>query len=413
MQPFSYPSIPVLLLSTTTYLAITRFNVWYWVATAFLMAVAHHSFGSGYSAFLIPLGTYAWLLLFDRPRFKRCGWKAPVLLLAGAVLWMVGPSVAFSAGAGWWRWLSPFDPRLSSRAFRGAGWGGSIEGLTVNATYLLHRLFVGTVGDVHQTPIGIFGPYPGTYLPPLATTLATVGLVWLLFNRRRPMTAVLLPTVVATLLPGLLSYANAHREAPFFPALCAVGACAAAAGLQRFRDRFRRVGAVAIVALPLLVLPVMFARAGALYFSRPSGEPPSVTVTKSIKEQVSPGTVLLLDLPYALAIDAAYLLFDASLVEPFVWDVLEEKDWPRVVDDPSPTYRHLFYRHSALKNRVTELQQMKWTRAVFIIHHLNDPERKVALLKARYPVVSVQQVDPPTWRPPGTDAFTVVAVPLE
>jgi hypothetical protein len=28
-------------------------------------------------------------------------------------------------------------------------------------------------------------------------------------------------------------------------------------------------------------------------------------------------------------------------------------------------------------------------------------------------VVSVQQVDPPTWRPPGTDAFTVVAVPLE
>jgi hypothetical protein len=72
----------------------------------------------------------------------------------------------------------------------------------------------------------------------------------------------------------------------------------------------------------------------------------------------------------------------------------------------------LFYRHSALKNRVAELRQMEWTRAVFIIHHLNDPERKVALLKAKYPVVSVQQVDPPTWRPPGTDAFTVVSVPL-
>lgn len=413
MQPFSYPSIPVLLLGATTYLAITRFRIGYWIATAFLMGVAHHSFGSGYSAFLIPLGTYAWLLLFDRPRFKRCGWQAPLLLLVGVGLWIVGPSVAFSVGAGWWRWLSPFDPRLSSRAFRGAGWEGSLEGLTVNATYLLHRLFTGSVGDVHQTPIGIFGPYPGTYLPPLATTLATVGLVWLLFNRRRPTTAVLLPTVVATLIPGLISYANAHREAPFFPVLCAVGACAAAAGLRRLHARFHLLGAVAMVGLPLLILPPMFARAGALYFSRPSGEPPSVTITKAIKEQVGPGTVLLLDLPYALAIDAAYLLFDDSLVEPFVWDVLEDKDWPRVVDEPAPTYGHLFYRHSALKNRVADLQRMKWTRAVFIIHHLNDPQRKVALLKAKYPVVSVQQVDPPTWRPPGADAFTVVSIPLE
>jgi hypothetical protein len=412
MQPFSYPSIPVLLLCATTYLAITRFHVGYWIATAFLMGVAHHSFGSGYSAFLIPLGAYAWLLLFDRPRFSACGWKAPLLLLVGVGLWIVGPSAAFSAGAGGWHWFSPFDPRLSSRAFRGAGWEGSIEGLTVNTTYLLNRLFIGSGDDVHQTPIGIFGRYPGTYIPPLATTLAMVGLVWLLFNRRRAMTAVLLPSVVATLIPGLISYANAHREAAFFPVLCAVGACAAAAGLRRFQARFHWLGAVAMVGLPLLVLPPMFARAGALYFSRPSGEPPSVTVTKSIKEQVAPGTVLLLDLPYALAIDAAYLLFDDSLVEPFAWDVLEEKDWPRAVDDPMPTYQHLFYRHSALKNRVTELQQTKWTRAVFIIHHLNDPERKVALLKAKYPVVSVQQVDPPTWRPPGTDAFTVVSVPL-
>jgi hypothetical protein len=156
----------------------------------------------------------------------------------------------------------------------------------------------------------------------------------------------------------------------------------------------------------------MFARAGALYFSRPSGEPPSVTVTRAIKEEVGPGTVLLLDLPYSLAIDAAYLLFDDSLVEPFVWDVLEEKDWPRIVDDPSPTYRHLFYRHSALKNRVEELKRMSWTRAVFVIHRLNDAERKAALLKAKYPVVSVRRVDPPTWRSPGTDALTVVAVPL-
>lgn len=412
MQPFSYPSIPVLLLSASTYLAITRFHLWYWIATAFLMGVAHHSFGSGYSAFLIPLGTYAWLLLFDRARFKRCGWKAPLFLIAGVVLWVLGPSLAFSAGTDSWRWFSPFDPRLASRAFRGAGWEGSIEGLKVNVNYLLHRLFVGSIGDVHQTPIGIFGPYPGTYLPPVATTLTTVGLVWLLVRRRSALTAVLLPTVVATVIPGLISYANAHREAPFFPVLCAVGACAAASGLRRFRARFPRLGTVAMFGLPLLIFPVMFARSGALYFSRPSGEPPSVTVTKAIKEQVSPGTVLLLDLPYALGVDAAYLLFDASLVEPFAWDVLEEKDWPSIVDDPLPTYRHLFYRHSALKNRVEELKQMKWTRAVFIIHHLNDPERKVALLKEKYPVVSVRQVDPPTWHPPGTDAFTVVTVPL-
>jgi hypothetical protein len=411
MQPFSYPSIPVILLAAATYFAITRFKARYWVATVLLMGIAPHSFGSGYSAFLIPLAAVGWLVVFDRPRLRSCGSRV-LWLIAGIILWVLGPSLAFSLGAGWLRWMSPFDPRLSSRAFRGAGWEGSLEGLRVNIDYIFQHLYRSTIGDVHQTPIAVFG-WPGTYVSPLVTILFTVGLVWMLCKRHRPATAVLLPSVVITLVPGLISYANAHREATFFPTMCIVAACTAAAGLQRMQGRFPTIGRVLKVVLPAIILPLMFARAGALYFARPAGEPPSVTIARAIGEQITPSTVLVLNLPDALAIDVTYLLFDDALVEPFTWDVVEEKDWPRVVDDPMPRYEHLLYLHTALKHRIPELRRMKWERAVYIIHNTLDPEAKVALLRARYPTAVVKEIQPATWRLPGQDAFTVVVVPLE
>lgn len=409
MFPFSYSAPVVFLLAATTYYTITRFALRYWIATALLMGATYHLFASGFAGFLIPIGVVLWLLLFDRERLKRSSWK-PLLLVPGLALWVLGPSIALSLGAGDLQWLSPFDPRLASRAFRGAGWSAEALGpLMENLSYLGRRLYVGTAGDTHQTPIAIFGIVPGTYVDPVVTILATVGVVWLLVNRRRPSTPVLLSLVAAALVPGLISTADAHREAVLFPALCAIAGLTAGTALCHFAARFPNLGAVAKIVLPTALLAVLSIRMGSLYFARPLGEPPTQTIARAIHDEASPGTLLILDVPYGLAVDVAYLLFDQSLVEDFAYNTVDPDEWPKVLADPQPGFDHLFYIHTALKDRVPALQKEPWKRVVYVIHNSLDPRRKVEELKQRYGTVAVKEVQPPTWRGE-YDAFTVVSV---
>jgi hypothetical protein len=247
--------------------------------------------------------------------------------------------------------------------------------------------------------VGLFGTTPGTYLEPLVTILFTLCIVWALFNRRRPAAPVMLSFAAAAMVPSLVSYADAHRQAQMFPALCIMAGFIAALGLRRFQARFPRLGTVAQVAFPLVILPVMFLRMGSLYFLRPMAEPPSQTVVEAIKKEEAPGTLLMLDLPYALLIDAMYLLFDDSLEKDFAWRAVREVDWPAIADQPVPDFNHLFYRHTALRHRVPELERQDWKRVVFIIHDSLDPHTKVQLLEAKHRAVSVKKVDPGSWRP--------------
>jgi hypothetical protein len=396
--PFDYPGPVIVLLCASTYFAVTRFSIGYWIATAFLMGCAYHLFGSGYSAFLIPIGVVLWLVLFDRARLRRCGWRT-LWVAAGLGLWSAGPALSHFFGTFEWKWTHPLDPRLGSRAFRGTGWSGSLDALRENAWLIFYRLYIGSTGDVHQTPVGLFGTVPGTYVSPLVTILFSVGIVWAFANRRRPAGPLLLSFVAAGMVPGLVSYADAHRQAAMFPALCATAGFIAAVGLRRFQARFFRLGTVVKVAFALLVLPVTFLRMGALYFVRPMAEPPSATVVRAIQQEEAPGTLLMLDLPYSLLIDTMYLLFDDSLKKDFAWRAVREVDWPLIAEKPDPDFNHLFYRHTALRHRVAELEKREWRRVVFVIHESLDPQTKVRLIEAKHPLVAVKQVDPQAWRP--------------
>jgi hypothetical protein len=395
--PFDYSGPIVILLCASTYFAVTRYSMGYWIATAFLMGCTYHLFGSGYSCFLIPIGVVLWMILFDRARLRRCGWRA-LWVAVGLGLWSIGPSFSHFLGAGSWKWWSPLDPRLGSRAFRGTGWSGSIDALRENIGLIFYRLYIGSTGDVHQTPVGLFGTFPGTYLSPLVAILFTLCIVWALVNRRRPEGPVMLSAAAAAMVPSLVSYADAHRQAQMFPVLCIMGGFAAAVGLRRFEWRFPRLGTVAKVAFPAVVLPLMFLRMGSLYFLRPVGEPPSETVVAAIKQEEAPGTLLLLDLPYSLLIDTMYLLFDDSLEKDFAWRAVREVDWPAIADKPEPDFTHLFYRQTALRHRIPDLEKRRWDRVVFIIHDSLEPQTKVKMLEAKYGAVSVKQVDPGSWR---------------
>ena len=119
----------------------------------------------------------------------------------------------------------------------------------------------------------------------------------------------------------------------------------------------------------------------------------------AIRKEEAPGTLLMLDLPYSLLIDTMYLLFDDSLEKDFAWRAVRDVDWPAMADKPDPDFNHLFYRQTALLHRIPDLEKRDWRRVVFIIHESLDPQTKVKLLEAKYPAVSVKQVDPGGWRP--------------
>jgi hypothetical protein len=203
---------------------------------------------------------------------------------------------------------------------------------------------------------------------------------------------------VAAAIPGLISYADPHRLASFYPAVCAVAGCVAAAGLGAFRAWAPRFGAMAASVFCLVALPLALARSGALYFDRPEGEPPTQTIVRAIHERATPGTLLVLDLPDGLPSDAPYLLFDASLSEPFGWMVLDENKWRDQIRDFRPRFDNLFHVESRLRYRIPELQSTQWKRFVFVISQDLDPPAKLAALREKFGSVEVEEVLPPTWR---------------
>jgi hypothetical protein len=227
-------------------------------------------------------------------------------------------------------------------------------------------------------------------------------------NRRKPAVPVLASLLVAAAIPGLISYADPHRLAAFYPAVCAVASCTAAAGLAGLRSRFPKTAAAATGALVLIALPLALARSGALYFSRPEGEPPTQTIARTIKAEVAPGTLLVLDLPFGLMVDTSYLLFDASLVEPFGW--IDEDKWREEFHDFKPRFADVFHVDTALRHRIPELEKTEWKRLLFVFHQDLEPEAKLAALREEFGAVDVKQIRPPTWRGAGEPMLTFATV---
>jgi hypothetical protein len=409
MFPFNFPSIVVILTAGASYLALTRHRLVDWLAVVVLMALGRHTFGSAYAAFLIPIGATAWLRVFDSQRLRPSGRK-PLLLILGIVAWLAGPALAMSAGAGEWRWVSPIDPRLEERAFRGSGWMGALDALSENVDKVVGPLYAGTRDDTIQTPTKLFDARPLTFVSPLATILFTAAVPWLVVRRRLPAVVVLVALVVAAVLPGLLSTADPHRQAALYAALCAIAGLSAAAALEGLERRWPRLGGTAKVVLPAVILAALLARSAALYFSQPLGEPPSVAVARAVKERVEPGTLLVLHVRYLLHVDLAYLLFDDSLVEPFGWMFIEENEWERGLADFRPRFEHLFHRFTALRHRLPELEATRWRRLVFVLADALEPAPKVEDLRRKFGAVQVAYVDPETWQGPRAQGLTIVTV---
>lgn len=408
MFPFNSSSPIVLGLAAATYRAITRSRATDWAATALLMAATHHLFASGFSGFLIPVGVLVWLLLFDRPRLWRAGWGV-LCVVAGVGAWLAGRSLSRWAAYGGWEWLGPFDSRLGGRVMRGGGWEASSE-LWTNVIYVVDRIWVGSPGDVHQTPIAIFG-LPATYVSGVVAVFFAVGLAWALFHPRRPAVPVLLSLLAASLLPGITSIAAAHRMAVAFPAICALAAMAAAGALRRAEVRLGIAGTAIKIVLPLIVLPAMFLRIGGLYFERPMAEPPHVAAFKAMRPFLTEGTLAVIDLPDSIAIDVAYQMFDRMRVEALAFDMPEGRAWEDPLEPPAPRLAHPFYRHTALRRRLPEFEAMRWPRAVYFLHEATGGERKLEILRRRYPEARITGVHPGAWRP-GYD-FTAVEIDLE
>jgi hypothetical protein len=405
MFPFSASPL-IVLLALFTYLALTRFAIRYWIATALLMGATYHLFPSGMAAFLIPLGALAWTALFDRERLRRSGW-ALVFVPLGLALWLGGRSFATFLSTGVWEWLGPFDPRLSSRVARGEGWQETWKGFAENAGEMVTQIYVGWPGDTHQTPISLFG-VPRTWVTPLLAILFSAGLARCLVRRRDPASAVLLAFLAAGALPGIVSFAAPHRMSAFFPAMTAMAAIAAVACLD-WLGRQGDFGMRARVALPWIVTFASFLGMGSVYFTQRNAEPPSVTFANAIRPYLRPGTLMIVDIPLGLQIDANFLLFDDTLRDQsaIVWP--DPEQWPVLLADPKPDFKSSYYRFTALRHQILELRRKEWKHVVFVIHESMDPENKVEFLRSMFPNAKVTRIRPRTWRP----GYGVTAVDVE
>jgi hypothetical protein len=318
--------------------------------------------------------------------------------------------VAKYAGSESWQWFNPYSSGLSSRGLTRDGGGlSALRILGFNIEEIFRGLFLGGFELDHQTPMGAFAPLP--WIPPLVAILFVVGLVWCVLNRRDARASVLVPLLAVTALPALVSIPDAHRMAAAFPVICTLAALLVATVLAWVKARWPTGGKLAALVLPIALVVTMGSVAGAKYFQQTPGEPPPNTVVKAIRPFLAPDMLLVLDVPDGLAIEAYYLLYD-DMLRDRIAVVVPGRDgqnpWPQVASDPHVLLNDAYYRETALRHGVPQLEGTKWKRIVFILHEAMDRENKLRLLQSMYENVRVTDVSPATWRP-GYD-FTAVEV---
>jgi hypothetical protein len=184
-----------------------------------------------------------------------------------------------------------------------------------------------------------------------------------------------------------------------------------ATGLTWLEARWPTGGKLMALVLPVAIVATIGSIAGAKYFQQTPGEPPPNTMARAIRPFLAPDMLLVLDVPDGLAIEEYYLLYD-DMLRDRIAVVVPGRDgknhWPDVASDPQVLLNDAYYRETALRHQVPQIENAEWQRIVFILHEAMDRDSKLRLLRDIYENVRVTNVSPATWRP-GYD-FTAVEV---
>ncbi len=415
--PFSYPSVFVILVCITSYLAFVKEKLLYFVLTAITMGLTYYLYPSGQVGFLIPVGVFFWAILTQKGFFKRCWWKLTFILI-GVMLWVLGASVCAYLANGSWKLLNPLaDEIVSQGTNRGqALWTIDKEnwGIFDKLFFLIQNVFgnvVELVKSIHvslvlpnfrATPIYGIPGHPATYLSGMVAVFIFMGAVVSLLSPTRKNTSFVLMWILVAMLPGILSSSPAARRlATLFPALYVLAGLVIARGLKAVDYMAGKwTGYLARGIFIMVVIPFFAIINGGWYFKQPIYYPPSTQMSQAIKPYVQPGSMVVAEIglsdPYRLVNEVTFTLLDelSRPDKPAKWHLPRPEEWPWVAFNPKVNLDFWHYRHTKLSSMIPyHGKHPEWNRLTYIIHDMPDNQKKIELLQQIHPRAIVSHHD--------------------
>jgi hypothetical protein len=393
MHPHASTAWPGVLLYGATVRALTTgANGWY-VAVMLLMGLSWHQYPSGQFVVIVPFIAFT-MYSFQNPGFFKASWRKGSLMVAGAVLWVLGYPLAYFLAVG--KLISPLEyvahlgPRVLGGSDEVAYAGIQVKELVVTTSQSFWDLTKGLFAEApfvfHQTVIPEVEGLPLRALPWFVAAFAVVGLTLCFLRIRERWSPALLALVVAGILPAVLSDAPwLKRASLLYLALIIVAAVPLSivtGGLSRILHRKgRRVGGV-ILAVAFLLWSSIWVH---LWFSGRQysyGVSDEETIVKALDQHLEPDTLLIFSLWGDYIEGELVYLISESLNErqPMALYVTSHHnaDWQTLLANPREMLRkinpHLWYwSWLGLDDEIPEVREHQgWSRVVYLIQHRPD-----------------------------------------
>ncbi len=359
----------------------------YMFYVALLMGFSFHQYPSGQLAFLIPI-VYVIARVFDRAvGAPQLNWKYS-LLLGGVVLWMIGLPLQYLLSLGEWHFpnlLQILGPRVSVMV------DGESHPLIQRALFAGER----TIQNLWELFLGIFVEvrklHNQDFLPMLidikARTVlwvvavgfaASLPFIW--FSRRRGELIVVPIWILVGALPLILSdISYPKRGATIFPGIIALAAIGFSVLWRAVTQNLGRFGAYSLAIVSTFGFAAYSLVASYLWFSGERyriGFPPEIAVANEIRDNLTPGTMVVpIFWNHYYQGKFSYLMIDSlrqAQHQPTLWLPYAENAFEPVISDPIkyglqklPT--SMWYKWGGIDNRIPEIQNYKqWKKVLYL-----------------------------------------------
>lgn len=390
MHPHASTAWPGVLLYGATVRALTTGAKSWYVVVMLLMGLSWHQYPSGQFVVIVPFIAFA-VHSLQNPGFFAESWRKGLLMVGGAVLWVLGYPLAHFLAVGKPVGLLEYVARLGPRVLGGSDQvayaGMPIRDFVVTTWKSLWDLVKGLFAEApyifHQTLIPEVEGLPLRALPWFAAAIAVVGLALCLLRIRERWSPALLALVLAGILPAVLSDAAwLKRASLLYLALIIVAAVPlsiVSEGLSRMLGPRMRWIAGALLAIAFVLWSSIWVH---LWFSGRQysyGVSDEEVIFKALDRHLEPNTILVFTLwgDYIEG-ELVYLVSSAFKErQPMALYVTSHYsgEWPILLDNPKKVLRklnpHLWYW--SWLGMVDELPKVRrhrgWSRVVYLIQH--------------------------------------------
>jgi hypothetical protein len=413
MHPHASTAWPGVLLYGATVRALTTGATGWYVAVMLLMGLSWHQYPSGQFVVIVPVIAFAVHAVQNRG-FLGASWRKGRLIVAGAVLWVLGYPLVFFLAVG--KAIGPLQyvARLGPRVL-----GGSDEvtyagipavDLVVTASRgiwdLVQGLFAEAPFIFHQTVIPDVEGLPPRALPWFVAAVAVVGLTLCCLRIREKWSPALLAMMVAGILPAILSDAAWMKRASLLYVVLIIIAAVPLAivtdGLSRILHRRLRWIGGAILAIAFMLWSSVWVH---LWFSGRQysyGVSAEEVIVEALDKHLEPNTLLIFSLwgDYIEG-ELVYLVSDAFRDrQPLALYVTSHlnAEWETLLANPSEMLRKIkphfwYWSWLGLDDEIPKVRKHQgWSRVVYLMQHRPGVESDFEDLAYSCPDIEIEGI---------------------